>query len=117
MNITYAKGKGGAQAHATRSALHAEDEGGNPLCGRRSRNVRIWLHGTGEPTCKHCLKLIAAMPAQVERQGQTPSGGRYFIQVTIGGMTVNGQAVPNELAAKALADQMESSFTQPKRLK
>lgn len=107
MNIVYAKSR------AKRAVRHAEDANGDPLCGQRSRNVRLWLRGVGEPTCKGCIKKLAALPVAVERQGTTKGGGRYRIQVMVGGMSINGQAIPNELAARALADRLESGLAGP----
>ena len=104
MNVVYAKSR------AKRAVLHAEDGKGDPLCGQRSRNVRLWLRDVGEPTCKGCIKKLAALPVTIERQGTTRSGGRYFMQVMVSGMTINGQAIPNELAARAMADKLESGF-------
>jgi hypothetical protein len=109
VNVTYALAKD------RRSTLHAENEHGDPLCG--TRKTKRWGHGTGEPTCKRCLKLLAAMPATVERQWETAGGGHIFVSVTIGGMKVNGQAGSNEAVARSIADSFKPSSAQPKRVK
>lgn len=70
------------------------------------------LSGRREPGPK-ILAMVGAVelgpepPAVVERQGQSKSGGRYYMRVEVANVEINGVAVPNDVAAMAMADMLE----------
>lgn len=56
----------------------------------------------------------AEPPATVKRTGKDSSGGDYSLTISVAGLSIDGQEIPNELGAAFIADRIEEAFKRAK---
>lgn len=57
----------------------------------------------------------APTAGETTRTGRTASGGTYTLHVAVQGIEINGQPVPGQMVADALADRFEDAVRRAKR--